>query len=79
VGVDWEAAGWLGRVVVRLGLLAGAGALDIGRSFSSALVSTGASCRSRLRLSAADVSSWSPRPQATRAANVSAAIIVLAI
>jgi hypothetical protein len=33
----------LGRVVVRLGVLAGAGALAVGRSFSSALVSTGAS------------------------------------
>jgi hypothetical protein len=46
---------------------------------SSAELSTGASCRSRLRLSAAAVSLLSPRPQAARAANVSAAIIVLDI
>jgi hypothetical protein len=49
VGVDGAGAGvvgdadGLGRVVVRLGVLAGAGALAVGRSFSSALVSTGAS------------------------------------
>jgi hypothetical protein len=41
-GVLGDADG-LGRVVVRLGVLAGAGALAVGRSFSSALVSTGAS------------------------------------
>jgi hypothetical protein len=79
VVVDGEAAGRLGRVADRLGAADGAGALAVGWSFSSALVSTGASCRSRLRLSAAAVSPWSPRPQATTAANVSAAIIVLDI
>jgi hypothetical protein len=77
--VDGEAVGRLGRVAVRLGLLDGAGVLAVGRSPSSAVVSTGASCRSRLRLSAAAVSPWSPRPQATTAASVSAAIIVLDI
>jgi len=71
-----DAAVRLGRVGVRA---AGAGALAVGRSFNSAVVSTGASCRSRLRLSAAAVSLLSPRPQAATAANVSAAIIVLDI
>jgi hypothetical protein len=71
-----EAVGRLGRAGVRA---AGVGALALGRSFSSALLSTGASCRSRLRLSAAAVSPLSPRPQAATAANVSAAIIVLDI
>jgi hypothetical protein len=70
------AAGRLGRAGVRG---AGAVALAVGRSFSSALVSTGASCRSRLRLSAAAVSPVSPRPQAATAANVSAAIMLLDI
>jgi hypothetical protein len=71
-----EAAGRLGRV----GLLGcSAGALAVGLSFSSAVVSTGASWRSRLRLSAAAVSPLSPRPQAATAANVSAAIIILDI
>jgi hypothetical protein len=70
------AAGRAGRVGVRD---AGAGALAVGWSFSSALVSTGASCRSRLRLSAAAVSPLSPRPQAATAANVSATIMVLDI
>jgi hypothetical protein len=74
------AAGRLGRVVVdRLGVVLVVGALAVGRSFSSALLSTGASCRSRLRLSAVAVSLWSPRPQATTAAKASAAIIVLDI
>jgi hypothetical protein len=73
-----------GEVAVRLVLVDGvrgadAGALAVGRSLSSAVVSTGASCRSRLRLSAAAVSRWSPRPQAATAANVSTAIIVLDI
>ena len=71
------AAGRLGRVGVRA---AGAGvAVVSGRSFSVAVVSTGASCRSRLRLSAVAVSRLSDRPQAATAANVSAAIIVLDI
>jgi hypothetical protein len=70
------AAGRLGWVGVRG---AGSAAVAVGRSFSSALVSTGASCRSRLRLSAAAVSPVSPRPQATTAANVSAAIMLLDI
>jgi hypothetical protein len=72
-----DAAGRLGRGVVRAAG-AGAGVLAVGRSFNSALVSTGASCRSRLRLSAVAVSPLSC-PQAARAANVSAAIIVLDI
>src|SRR6476659_8579146 len=74
-----------GDVVGRLGLAAGraAGAgvlvgaavlLVSGRSSSVAVVSTGASCRSRLRLSAAAVSRLSPPPQAAIAVNVSAAI-----
>jgi hypothetical protein len=71
-----EAAGRLGFAGVRA---AGAGVLAAGRSLSATLVSTGASCRSRLRLSAAAVSRVSPRPQAVTAANVSAAIIVLDI
>ncbi len=71
------AAGRLGRVGVRA---AGAGVLVVsGRSFRVAVVSTGASCRSRLRLSAVAVSRLSDRPQAATAANVSAAIIVLDI
>jgi hypothetical protein len=68
------AAGRLGWVRLRV-----AGALAVGWSFSSALVSTGASCRSRLRLSAAAVSLLSPPAQAATAANVSAAIMVLDI
>jgi hypothetical protein len=75
-GLLGDAAGRLGRVAV---FPAGAGALAVGRSFSGTVVSTGASCRSRLRLSAAAVSLLSPRPQAATAANVSAAIIVLDI
>jgi hypothetical protein len=71
-----DAAGRLGRVGV---VAAGAGVLAVGRSFSGTVVSTGASCRSRLRLSAAAVSLLSPRPQAATAASVSAAIIVLDI
>jgi hypothetical protein len=78
VGVRGEvAARRLGRVGLR-----GAGAdllVESGRSFRVAVVSTGASCRSRLRLSAVAVSRLSPRPQAATAANVSAAIIVLDI
>jgi hypothetical protein len=73
---DVAAAGRLVRLGVRV---AGAGVLAVGRSFSSAPVSIGASCRSRLRLSAAAVSLLSPRPQAATAANVSAAIMVLDI
>jgi hypothetical protein len=62
------------------GVLVGAAVLLVsGRSFSVAVVSTGASCRSRLRLSAAAVSRLSPPPQAAIAVNVSAAIIVLDI
>jgi hypothetical protein len=69
----------LGRIG-RLGVFAaGVDVLSLGRSFSSAVVSTGASCRSRLRLSAVATSFLSPRPQAAIAANVSAAIIVLDI
>jgi hypothetical protein len=64
----------LGCVGVRA---AGAGALAVGRSFSSALVSTGASCRSRLRLSAAAVSSRSPGAHAASAAIVIVAINIL--
>jgi hypothetical protein len=71
-----DAAGRLGRVGV---FAARDGVLAVGRSFSGAVVSTGASCRSRLRLSAAAVSPPFPRPQAATAANVSAAIIVLDI
>jgi hypothetical protein len=87
-GVDGAAAdgvgdGRLGDAagrLVRLGVFAaGAAVLAVGRSFSGAVVSTGASCRSRLRLSAAAVSPPFPRPQAATAANVSAAIIVLDI
>jgi hypothetical protein len=71
------AAGRLGRVGVRA---ADAGLfVASGRSFRVAVVSTGASCRSRLRLSAVAVSRLSARPQAATAANVSAAIIVLDI
>jgi hypothetical protein len=70
------AAGRLGREGVRG---AAAGALAVGWSFSSAVVSTGASWRSRLRLSAVAVCSRSPRPQAAMAAKVSAAISVLDI
>jgi hypothetical protein len=59
---------------------AGAAVLAVsGRSLSWAVVSTGASCRSRLRLSAAAVSRLSPRLQAATAVNVSAAMIVLDI
>src|SRR5688572_9259466 len=79
-----EAVGW---VVGRLGLVrlgAGVVVLAVGRSslvwsFSSAEVSTGASCRSRLRLSAVAISPLSPPPQAATATNVSAAIIDLDI
>jgi hypothetical protein len=74
--VRGDAAGRLGRVGV---FAAGDGVLAVGRSFRGAVVSTGASCRSRLRLSAAAVSPPFPRPQAATAANVSAAIIVLDI
>jgi hypothetical protein len=70
-----DAAGRLGRVEV----FGCDGVLAVGRSFSGAVVSTGASCRSRLRLSAAAVSPPFPRPQAATAANVSAVIIVLDI
>src|SRR5918995_302868 len=79
--------GAAGLVAGRLGVVragAGAGALAVGRSsvarsFSSAEVSTGASCRSRLRLSAVAVSPLSPPPQAATAINVSPAIIALDI
>ncbi|HEV7367186.1 MAG TPA: hypothetical protein VGN76_15175 [Gemmatimonadales bacterium] len=77
LGVRGAVPGRIGRVGVRA---AGAGVVVAsGRSFSGAVVSTGASCRSRLRLSAVAVSRLSPRPQAATAANVSAAIIVLDI
>src|SRR5919112_3957287 len=80
VAVGAEVLGAAAGRVVRAGVrVAGAGAAAVGRSFSSALVSTGASCRSRLRLSAAAVSPLSPRPQAAMAARVSAAIMVLDI
>src|SRR6185295_534019 len=79
LGVGAEAGGVVGRLV-RAGVLgAAAGVLAVGRSFSSAVVSTGASCRSRLRLSAVAVSPLSRPPQAATATNVSAAIIVLDI
>jgi hypothetical protein len=87
-GADGAAADGLGGVVLgdaagrlgRVGVFAACdGVLAVGRSFSGAVVSTGASCRSRLRLSAAAVSPPFPRPQAATAANVSAAIIVLDI
>jgi hypothetical protein len=87
-GADGAAADGLGEVVLgdaagRLGRVgafaAGARVVAVGRSFSGAVVSTGASCRSRLRLSAAAVSRPFPRPQAATAANVSAVIIVLDI
>jgi hypothetical protein len=64
---------------------AGAGALAVGRSavagrsFSSADVSTGASCRSRLRLSAVAMSLLSLLPHAATAISVSPAIIALDI
>src|SRR6476661_7950723 len=69
-----EAVGRIGRLGV---LAAGAAAVSLGRSFSSAVVSTGASCRSRLRLSAAATSFLSPRPHATAASSASAASLVL--
>jgi hypothetical protein len=86
-GSGWDALVLGDRVAVeplgrigRLGVFAaGVDVLSLGRSFSSAVVSTGASCRSRLRLSAVATSFLSPRPQAAIAANVSAAIIVLDI
>jgi hypothetical protein len=78
-----------GRVVGRAVLVrvrgAGAGALAVGRSavagrsFSSADVSTGASCRSRLRLSAVAMSLLSLLPHAATAISVSPAIIALDI
>jgi hypothetical protein len=69
------------------GLAAGAGvvgAADVavsadGRSLSVALVSTGASWRSRFRLSADATSRRSPRPQATTVASVSVARTILDI
>src|SRR6266850_712376 len=77
LGLGWD--GVAGRLV-RAGLRgAGAGVLAPGRSFNAAVVSTGASCRSRLRLSAVAVSPLSRPPQAATATNVSAAIIVLDI
>jgi hypothetical protein len=79
LGSDGDADGAAGRLV-RVGFRgAAAGALAVGRSFNSAVVSTGASCRSRLRLSAVAVSPLSPPPQAATATNISAAIIVLDI
>jgi hypothetical protein len=75
LGCEGAAAGVEGRFARGVE----AGALAVGRSFNSALVSTGASCRSRLRLSAVAVSPLSPPPQAATATNVSAAIIVLDI
>ncbi|HET6795749.1 MAG TPA: hypothetical protein VFH40_01205 [Gemmatimonadales bacterium] len=74
-----------GRVVAAGRLGFGAGVLAPGAgvlaavSLSSAVLSTGASCRSRLRLSAVAMSRLSPRPQAATAASVSTAIIVLDI
>jgi hypothetical protein len=63
--------------------VAGAGVMAAvsapGRSLSVAVVSTGASCRSRFRLSADATSRRSPRPHAAAASNVSAASIVLDI
>jgi hypothetical protein len=50
-----------------------------GWSFSAAVVSTGASCRSRFRLSAEATFCRSPRPPAAAARSVSAASIVLDI
>jgi hypothetical protein len=72
------AAGLVDRVGVR-GAGAEVGVLSVGLSFNSAVVSTGASCRSRFRLSAVAVCSRSPRPQAARAASVSVAIHALDI
>jgi hypothetical protein len=79
VAVRGDAAGRLGFAVERA---TGAGAAVLvvsGRSLSVAVVSTGASCRSRFRLSAAAVSRLSPRPQAATAVNVSAVMILLDI
>ncbi|MBA2627327.1 MAG: hypothetical protein H0U85_04890 [Gemmatimonadales bacterium] len=54
-------------------------AVSAARSLSLAEVSTGASCKSRFRLSAAAVSAFSPRAQAASAATPSAASIILDI
>jgi len=69
--------GWVGVRVAVLGVADAA--VSLGRSFNVAVVSTGASCKSRFRLSAAAVSLRSPRLQAAMAAIVSAAMIVLDI
>jgi hypothetical protein len=71
----------VGRVLDRAGVRGAGAAVGVaaGRSFSSAVVSTGASWRSRFRLSAVAVCSRSARPHAARAAKVSAAISVLDI
>jgi hypothetical protein len=85
LGLGVLARGDPGRGVAagRLGFAAGAGAAGAGVlaavSFNSAVLSTGASCRSRLRLSAVAMSRLSLRPQADSAARVSTAIIVLDI
>src|SRR5689334_16267822 len=93
-GVAAGAAGF-GLEAVGLGLgaaglgSAGGGAVGVtgvaaavsalGRSFSAALVSTGASCRSRFRLSAEATSRLSPRPHAAAASSASAASLILDI
>jgi hypothetical protein len=75
-----DEVGRVGREGVRVAVLGVVdAAVSLGRSFKAAVVSTGASCRSRLRLSAAAVSVRSPRLQAAIAAIVSAAMIVLDI
>jgi hypothetical protein len=71
-GAGAAAAVLVSRVVV-------AAVSALGRSFNVALLSTGASCRSRFRLSADATSRLSPRPQAAAASSVSAASMVFDI
>src|SRR3954469_12682742 len=81
LGLGLVGVGRIGCEGVRVAVLGVAveAAVSLGRSFNAAVVSTGASCRSGLRLSAAAVSVRSPRLQAAIAAIVSAAMIVLDI
>jgi hypothetical protein len=80
LGREPDGVGRIGCEGVRVAVLGVLeAAVSLGRSFNAAVVSTGASCRSRLRLSAAAVSVRSPRLQAAIAAIVSAAMIVLDI
>src|SRR3954471_8534701 len=71
LGLGLVGVGRIGCEGVRVAVLGvGEAAVSLGRSFKAAVVSTGASCRSRLRLSAAAVSLRSPRLQAAIAAIV---------